>query len=180
VIGPTAQALTNQRKDRFMAKADLTAARLRELYLYDAATGVFTRRVSIRQFKAGEVAGFRCGRGGAYVAIKIDQSIYFAHRLAWLYVHGEWPAQFIDHINGNPSDNRIANLRDVSNEVNAQNKRRARGGSGLMGAYPKYRKFRSYIHVDGEQRWIGSFNTAEEANAAFIDAKRRLHQGCTI
>lgn len=88
-----------------MAAAILTHARLRELLDYNAETGVFTWRVSRQgHCKAGSAAGAR--RHDGYIRICVDQRRVWGHRLAWFYVHGEWPSQQIDHINGNPSDNR--------------------------------------------------------------------------
>ena len=88
----------------------LTAERLRERLHYDAGTGVFTRRVGSGHARTGEMAGSVHSTG--YVRISIDGGKYTAHCLAWLYVHGVWPPDQIDHINGNRSDNRIANLRE--------------------------------------------------------------------
>ena len=88
----------------------LTAERLRELLNYDPLTGVFSWRVNGRgRSGVGTVAG-----GSNHKRIAIDKKEYFVHRLAWLYVHGCWPTEDIDHINGDPSDNRIANLREAN------------------------------------------------------------------
>lgn len=165
-----------------MAKADITAQRLRELLHYDPETGVFTWRV---RRGGGAVAGGICGspNSGGYIQIKIDRVLRKAHRLAWLYVHGAWPKADIDHINGVRDDNRLTNLRDVPESTNAQNLLRARkdSGAGLAGA----RKNRdsgwaARIRVGGKERHLGIFATPEEAHAAYIEAKRRLHTGCTI
>lgn len=88
--------LTNQRKDRFMAKANLTAARLRELLEYDSATGAFHWKVNRGQkARIGSVAGWTDPFG--HVHIHVDGRRFLAHRLAWLHVHGEWPKLNIDH-----------------------------------------------------------------------------------
>jgi hypothetical protein len=93
----------------------LAAERLRERLRYDGGTGVFTRRVGSGHARAGEIAGSVHSTG--YVRIGIDGGKYTAHRLAWLYVHGVWPSDQIDHINRNRSDNRIANLRERRHRV---------------------------------------------------------------
>jgi hypothetical protein len=93
----------------------LTAERLRERLHYDAETGVFTRRVGSGHAHAGDMAGSVHSTG--YVRIGIDGGKYTAHCLAWLYVHGVWPSDQIDHINRNRSDNRIANLRQRRHRV---------------------------------------------------------------
>src|SRR5690606_5927947 len=110
-------ALTTRRKDRLMAAHDLTAARLRELLHYDPETGIFiwlpkpqSAFSKSRHHKAaytryaGKVAGSLKKRGYCY--IKIDGVMYGAHRLAWLYVHGCWPLNQIDHMNRQRADNR--------------------------------------------------------------------------
>lgn len=167
-----------------MAAADLTAARLRELLHYDAETGAFSWRESRRGHRrAGDAAG--CARGDGYVRIKVDQHGAWAHRLVWLYVHGHWPIGQIDHINGDPSDNRLCNLRDVTPLVNMQNERRARrrkNGGTLLGAHwhSRWKRWRSSINVNGKLMHLGTFDTEQQAHDAYIAAKRRFHAGCTI
>jgi hypothetical protein len=162
----------------------LTADRLRELLNYDSATGVFTWRVDGAGpfVKAGAVAGGFSDEG--YRRIGIDMRLHKEHRLAWLYVHGVWPSKMIDHINGDRADNRMANLRDTSPSVNLQNiylptslnKTGFRGVRRLAGQRP--RPWQAVIHIPGErQRSLGTFTTPEEASAAYMAAKARLHPG---
>jgi hypothetical protein len=165
----------------------LTAERLRELLDYDPATGVFTwRLVNRRAFraKAGDRAGTRPD-GAGYLPIGVDGKVYRAHRLAWLHVHGTWPFGVIDHINGIRHDNRIENLRDVPVKINAQNQRRAvstnlAGMQGVWTPRGRAKKFAAYIIANGIRIRLGSFDTADLAHAAYMDAKRRLHEGCTV
>lgn len=96
-----------------MAAADLTAARLREIFTYDPATGVFTRIGCGKSYP---------GRPGRYLQITIDGKQHQAHRLAFLFMTGAWPLACVDHINREQSDNRWENLRDVSVAVNNRNK----------------------------------------------------------
>lgn len=167
-----------------MAKADLTAQRLRELLHYDPETGAFTWLVDRQgHAKAGDVAG--CRRSDGYIRMKVDQHGVWAHRLAWFWVHGDWPEQVIDHINGDPSDNRIANLRDVPAATNSQNVkegRKRKGRGTLLGAHwsVTWNRWKSSINVGGKLRHIGWFGTEVEAHNAYVEAKRRLHPGCTI
>lgn len=100
----------------------LTQDRLRELLHYDPDTGVFTNIKPRHRVKVGDIAGSNSGKG--YLQIQIDQKRYSAHRLAWLYTYGRFPEEFIDHINGNPSDNRIVNLREVTQRENLQNRKK--------------------------------------------------------
>lgn len=160
-------------------KYELTAARLRELLHYDTETGVFTHIATKRQrVIAGNVAGSTAQNG--YRKHRIDGGTYSGHRLAWLYVHGEWPKRWIDHINGDRSDNRIANLRDVSALVNRQNMRVATGAVGLLGVSRHHRQYRAEIGHNYKNIVLGTFDTPEEAHAAYVQAKRRLHAGCTL
>jgi len=153
---------------------------LKELLSYDQETGIFTWRTSYRKCKAGEVAGRDYGTG--YLAIWISPRTYQVHRLVWLYVHGQWPENFIDHINGNKLDNRISNLRDVTNSENMMNLRQARTDNkhGVMSVHQVRNKFIAQIQTKGITKRIGSFNTPEEAHAAYISEKRKLHPTCTI
>ncbi|ABM32363.1 HNH endonuclease [Paracidovorax citrulli] len=162
---------------------ELTAEAVRAALDYDPQTGRFTRRTRTAQcHRIGDAADMR-GHGNlaGYLVVSLGGKKWLAHRLAWLHVHGVWPQHEIDHINGDPSDNRIANLRDVRTVVNAQNKRQARvdSRSGLLGAAlcKQSGKFRARIQVAKKFVHIGMFATAEEAHAAYMDAKRKLHPG---
>lgn len=168
-----------------MAKSDLTANRLRELLKYDSETGSFTWIVCRGKANSSKNAGWIRKETGPHAArrvIEVDQQNHFAHRLAWLYVHGDWPIGVIDHINGNTLDNRIQNLRDVSQRINQQNRRKTSSRSGLLGAHWRERdkKWSSAIVVGGKAIHLGIFETAETAHAAYVAAKRKLHEGCTI
>jgi hypothetical protein len=106
-----------------------------------------------------------------------------AHRLAWCIAYGEWPSLEIDHINGDAGDNRLCNLRNVDRATNAQNKRRAQctNKSGIQGVETHaVGRLSASVWVGGKRVYLGRFDTAEEAHAAYVAAKRRLHQGCTL
>lgn len=160
-----------------MALAILTQARLKEVLSYDSATGIFTWLVNRRgPVKAGDAAG--AVFGDSYVQIKIDGGQYRGHRLAWLYVTGNWPENHIDHRDQNKQNNAWANLREATPAENQQNmsKAFANSSSGLIGAATrKNRKFTAAIRSGGKQINLGSFKTAEEAHAAYLKAKRELH-----
>lgn len=159
-----------------MAKTNLTAERLRELLDYDPVNGTFTWRVNRNGVRIGDRAGSLVDSRG-YLRVGIDGREYSAHRLAWLYVHGEWPTQVIDHCNGDPSDNRIENLRDVSQQVNVQNQHRARSTNkcGLLGVRRQGKRWYARIMTNGRERHIGTFDTPEEAHAAYLAVKAVLH-----
>lgn len=158
-----------------MAESIITAERLRALFKYDPEAGVFTRLTTCFRSKAGDHVGSVNQLG--YLATRIDGRHYKVHRLAWLYVHGSMPTGVIDHINGDKLDNRIANLRDCTSGQNLQNQRRAQGSNGLLGAHwhKATGTWQSQIKVNKKQKHLGYFDTPEDAHAAYIDAKRRLH-----
>lgn len=148
-------------------------ARLKELLQYDPETGVFTwkRRRGAKRATAG------CYNRLGYRLIGVDYDLHMAHRLAWLYVHGEWPPSHIDHINGDPSDNRIANLRLATQSQNGANARlRSDNTSGYKGAYwfKPVKRWMSSICKDGKQVHLGYFDTAEQAHAAYMNAAKEM------
>lgn len=140
----------------------VTADDVRELLKYDPETGSFTWRARRGALKAGSRAGtvFTAPSGKRYIRIKIDGASLYAHRLAWLYVHGADPAGEIDHISGNGLDNRLENLRDVPRSENAKNLR----GSGLFGLMPRPNgKWQARIQSAGKQVYLGQFNNLVDA-----------------
>jgi hypothetical protein len=165
-----------------MAKTDLTAQRLREVFHYEPQTGVFTRlQNSYRNTAlAGPITGYL--RKNGHLAIRVDNKLFFAHQLAWLYMFGDWPSGQIDHIDGNPANNVFSNLRDSDKRLNAENLRKAHKdcASGLLGAYKHRNKWSSRIMVNGKNVYLGTHETPELAHAAYLVAKRAFHQGCTI
>ena len=151
---------------------------LRGVLDYNPDTGVFVWKIrpSARTY-AGDVAG--CLDKEGYWQIKFRRKLYFAHRLAWLYVYGEWPKEKTDHINGNKSDNRIANLRDVTQSQNMQNQHRAMktNRAGFLGVCTGRRgnRFAAVINVDGRQKRLGWFGSPEEAHEVYMNAKKLNH-----
>ncbi len=166
-----------------MAVKDLTATRLREVLEYCPHSGSFTRRKPSGTAKAGDIAGWKDTNG--YIKISIDNHKYYAHRCAVLYMTGAWPPEDVDHIDGNPTNNAYNNLRCVGAQTNTQNLKRARSDnkSGFLGVcFSKAAK--KYMAEckgdDGKRRYLGLFDTAEEAHAAYLQAKRQTQTGCTI
>lgn len=150
---------------------DLTQERLKELLSYDPLTGVFLWKVSRRgRFaKVGAVAGGPDQRDG-YIIICVDQKLYRAHRLAWFYMTGEWPADEIDHIDLDKVNNRFENLREATHKQNSHN-RPKRGYT-----FDKRRGvFVAQIRIDGKHKHLGQFKTTSEAIAAYNKAALIYH-----
>lgn len=149
---------------------------------YHADSGSFTWRTHSKRSNIGKLAGNIHNRG--YWRIRIHGKTYLAHRLVWFFEHGEFPDSFLDHINGNRLDNRIENLRQANYELNAQNKRVAYKNNkcGFLGVRWSVtsKAWMASIKHKGVRTHLGVFKTPEEASAAYIAAKRRLHEGCTI
>lgn len=157
--------------------------RLLELLAYEAESGLFAWKLDRRgHVKAGDPAG--SAHGGGYRNIKFDGKKYLAHRVAWLYVTGEWPEEDIDHRNRDRVDNRFANLRVVTRQVNLQNQARPKSHSTspYLGVTRDKggNRWVAQIQVGSMKTWLGTFGTSEEASAAYLAAKRNLHVGCTI
>lgn len=156
----------------------LTAENLRELLSYDPKTGVFRwlKTASNRRME-GEIAGCVCKRDG-YNLIGYKGRVYKANRFAWLYVHGEWPDRFVDHINGVTSDDRIANLRLATHQENLCNRGKQKNNkSGFKGVclHKPSQKWHARINHKGRQHYLGLFATPEEAHQAYSLAAQNLH-----
>ena len=166
-----------------MAHKDLTAERLRFLLDYDPETGIFVwKHITSKRVKVGDIAGFADHHG--YISIGVDGFAHRAHRLAWLYVTGQHPSKFLDHINGKRTDNRFANLREASFALNSQNQcnTRTNNTSGFIGVTwcKPLEKWRARISLRGKHLHLGLFETPTEARAAYLAAKRVLHVGARI
>lgn len=152
----------------------LTQARLRALLHYDPETGVFRWLVATgRRVKAGQEAG--CLMPSGYVGIRIDNRRYMAHRLAWLYMTGEWPTGEIDHINGRRTINEWRNLRVATSAENKANARTpSHNTSGHKGVtfHKRRGKWAAQIHVNGKHIALGLFDNKEDAAAAYWRAAR--------
>lgn len=123
----------------------------------------------------GKPAG--CYRADGYLVIRLFDKLYLGHRIAWFLHYGEWPQNSIDHIDGNPSNNKINNLRDVTRAENAKNLRhKANNRSGRMGVWfsKPLKKWIAEISVNGKRHHIGTFADFSEAVEARSAAERRF------
>lgn len=155
----------------------LTQKRLHELLIYVPESGVFTWRVSRGSRSQGSTAGTPDAIG--YSLIRIDGTFYKAHRLAWMYVNGEFTPHGIDHINRNKSDNSIANLRPATQMQNLQNQSISkRNTSGYQGVnwHSQRKKWRAEIAVNKKTYHLGLFENISDAIFARDSAKATLHQ----
>ena len=159
----------------------LTQDRLMEVMDCDPEIGEFTWRLQpgSRSDLVGKRAGYNGPKG--YRSIWIDGEGYLVHRLIWLYVHGKFPPDQIDHINMKRSDNRIENLREATPQQNMRNKKAERNskyGVGLKGAQWNHRDKRWVAQAaldNGKTTHLGTFHTEEEAHEAYCEAAKKCH-----
>ena len=167
-----------------MADAILTQEYLKDRLSYDPETGIFTHNYDFgNRYHVGDRAdtpGHAALKG--YRLINLLNQKFLAHRCAWLYVHGVWPDKYIDHIDGDRSNNALANLRDVSERTNMENRKGPSKNNklGVYGVHALGKRFAARITVDYKSRHLGVFSTVEEAHQAYLEAKRKLHKGCTL
>lgn len=145
---------------------------------YDPSSGVFIRkpRADVSNALNARFAGRKtgCPAVNGYLRIRVDNTLYYAHRLAWFLTYGTMPDGAIDHINGDRSDNRLENLRLATPAENSRNSR-SYGKSGFKGVFPHGRRWLSKITANGVTRRLGVFDTKEQAHAAYCAAASELH-----
>lgn len=159
----------------------ITAENVHAIFRYRAGHLYWRESLSGKHRVAGKVAGYVSADG--YVKVEVGGKAQSAHRIVWLMHRGEWPSGDIDHINGDRADNRIGNLRDVTHRLNTQNRRKAVRGSctGHLGVtLHQSGRFRARIRADGKLMSLGLYDTPQQAHAAYVVAKRRLHAGNTL
>lgn len=146
----------------------LTTDMLHELFYYEE--GKLFWKVDRKRVKAGDEAGRVDHKG--YKQVMINYKNYQAHRLIYILVHGHIPHKLrVDHIDGDPSNNNIENLRAVTDGENQHNQRKARGYSFCK----RKNKYHAQIKVAGKTINIGYFDTEEEAREAYLEAKKKYH-----
>lgn len=155
----------------------LTQARLQEVLHYDETTGVFTWRVSTNsRIRVGAVAG--AVEKDGYIRIRVDGRAHRAHRIAWLYAHGEFPPHYIDHIDHCPANNRLANLRLATMAENLKNVHLyTNNTSGYKGVYwhKQAGKWVALARLNGRRHYLGCFTAAEAASEAYEAFAKQHH-----
>jgi hypothetical protein len=158
-----------------------TLNELQQVLRYAPDEGAFYWRIDNRHPKAR--TGMRAGRinvlGRAQIGYKKSQ--LFVHRLVWLFETGAWPAGMIDHIDGNPLNNKFFNLRESNHSLNGQNQRAWRNGKLLGTSWHKGKgKYIAAIKLQGKRVHLGYFETEELAHRAYVTAKRSIHPAGTL
>jgi hypothetical protein len=163
------------RKHRPLGMESLTQARLKELLCYEPETGEFFWRINKSNgMKAGDRAGCIGGRAGHWY-ITVDGKNYLGHRLAWLYVYGQFPNGPLDHKNRNPASCRIADLRRSTHGQNrANSKVNMNNRSGLKGVRQRGRRWIAAASYNGKRVHFGTYDTPELAHAVYCYAAKRL------
>ncbi len=154
----------------------ITQAELKELFDYNAETGVFTWKVKLRNgMNIGDVAGTKDSNG--YLVVAYKRKRYYCHRLAWTYIYGDVP-NIIDHIDGDKSNNKINNLRNSTYTENARNQKISKNNiSGIksVGWVKSRNKWVVKLRVNGKQKFIGHFDDLELAELVAIEARIKYH-----
>lgn len=153
--------------------ASITSEYIRSHLEYDPATGVFRWRQARSRRRVGAIAGGI--QFGGYRGIHFGSRVYKAHRLAWLYVYGEWPNGLLDHIDGNRDNNAIANLRIATSAQNAARRPTRRSFGPSRGVFPHGPGFVARIHYAGKRHYLGYFSTAEAARNAYEAKAKEIH-----
>ena len=152
-----------------MASKILTQSRLKELIHYNPDTGFFTWIARIKGIQIGSKAGCvhkNKTNGYRHVFIGIDREQHKAHRLAFLYITGDWPKKEVDHEDQDGTNNKWSNLRDVSHFKNQQNMSKPSDNtSGVVGVcwHKTYSNWTARIKVNGKQYFLGCFKCFNDA-----------------
>jgi len=140
---------------------------------YDPETGIFTWK----QKKIGRRRKVGTINGHGHRTVMLDGRLYYLHRLAWLLSYGKWPVKDVDHLDGDPSNNRLVNLREATCSQNVGNARRSKANtSGFKGVtwHKRLGKWQAQIMVDRCNHHLGYHLTAEAAHVAYC-AAAHLH-----
>jgi hypothetical protein len=154
----------------------LNQSELQSLLHYNQDNGIFTWINPVRKTMVNAIAGTMSHEG--YIVIKINKKIYRAHRLAWLYVYGEFPLSILDHVNGIKNDNRISNLRNSTFQQNIFNrKNESINTSGHKGVHWETAReaWKAVIVIDNQHIYLGRYKHKQEAINAYLASAKKHH-----
>ncbi len=153
----------------------ITQEHLKSILDYDLDTGLFKWKVAKQGIKIGDIAGtIKDG----YIRIRIEGHQIYAHRLAWFYIHGNYPEKYIDHINGVKTDNRLCNLREANASQNALNKKLSiLNSSGVKNVTfcKSSNKWRVRFKLNNKDISLGMFEDLELAELVASEARNKYH-----
>lgn len=151
----------------------LTQNEALSIFSYDPETGTLFNKINRKpRAKKGEKAGSKHING--YVHLSVKGKRYLAHRVVWLIIHGKFPRYGLDHINGNPEDNRLINLREVPQSENVKNSSLPKNNTtGELGVYKNKtgKKWRAQIQVNKKSLHLGTFKNKQDALTARKEAE---------
>lgn len=158
----------------------LSVAQLREIFICDPEQGTLVWRERPGVVGNRRVAGKPAGalNTAGYRVVTVRPQWMYVHRVVWAMAHGEWPTHRIDHVNGDRSDNRLANLREASHAENLSNRgAQVNSQSGIKGVYRETftGRWRASIQHEGKTYNLGRYDTPEAAQAAYRAAAERFH-----
>ena len=161
----------------YNASIMITVEQLKDRYIYNPDTGLFTRICKTGGKHTGKTLSknkskYDCGHI-QYKQITINGKVYQAHRLAWLYMTGKWPENFVDHINRDSSDNRWNNLREATYTENNRNRSIGKDNtSGYKGVsfHKGTNKYRAEIKINGKNKHLGYYDDPYIAHTAYMNA----------
>ena len=160
-----------------MTKEILTQSKLKEYIHYDKDLGSFSRKKTTSN-RVNVLSDFN-RTSKRYPVTTLFGKTYYLHRLAWLYVYGQFPKKHIDHIDGDCKNLKISNLREVEHFENHQNLgKRITNTSGYTGVSldKRYNKWASNIWLKGKRYYLGMYENIEDARNAYINAKKDMHK----
>lgn len=161
--------------EQWLTVSKISHAQLKEIMHYDPETGLATSLVNRRTCKIGNILGTLDNRG--YIKIKIFNIDYRMARLIWFYMTSKWPEGQVDHKDTDKTNNKWLNLREATSSENCTNRNvRCTSRTGVKGVgINAYGKYYTGIKIKGVYRYIGTYETLNEATEAYANAAKENH-----